>query len=189
MNLFIDTISNPAHLFIFNNSREIIDSYQWKAVWNESSTLIPKIDDFLQKNEVSYNHLNHIVIINWPGSFTWVRTAVLAVNTMNYIIKKELTALSFFDLYTSYPIVKSSSKRDCFLQKSSTSIIEIISNDDLNMYLKEDNISKVYWEVNIDILGECELLDKIDYLSIMREINFDTKQMIDPLYIKKPNIS
>jgi hypothetical protein len=46
-----------------------------------------------------------------------VRTTVLAANSINYIINKNMTALSFFDLHNTYPIIKASSKRDCFVQK------------------------------------------------------------------------
>jgi hypothetical protein len=42
---------------------------------------------------------------------------VLAANSINYIINKNMTALSFFDLHKKYPIIKASSKRDCFIQK------------------------------------------------------------------------
>jgi hypothetical protein len=40
-----------------------------------------------------------------------------------------MTALSFFDLHKNYPIIKASSKRDCFIQKTKDSKIEIINND------------------------------------------------------------
>ncbi|MFC1797855.1 hypothetical protein ACFLY2_01510 [Patescibacteria group bacterium] len=53
----------------------------------------------------------------------------MAANSINYIINKNMTALSYFDLHTSYPIIKASSKRDCFVQKDKNSKIEIIMND------------------------------------------------------------
>jgi len=55
---------------------------------------------------------------------------VLAVNTINYIIKKNITHLSFFDLFTSYPIIKSSSRRDLFVKYEKHATIEIVNNDD-----------------------------------------------------------
>jgi hypothetical protein len=40
-----------------------------------------------------------------------------------------MTAISYFDLHKTYPIIKASSKRDCFVQKDKDSKIEIIMND------------------------------------------------------------
>lgn len=172
MNLFIDTISNKANIIIFDSNRKIIDNTSWIIKWNESSTLIPEIDKLLKNNNTSYNKLENIVVINWPGSFTWVRTTVLAANSINYIIQKNMTAISYFDLHTCYPIIKASSKRDCFIQKNKNSKIEIIMNDIL-----------------IDEWVDIERLEKIDYISIIKNIKFDNLKQIQALYIKKPNIS
>jgi hypothetical protein len=43
-----------------------------------------------------------------------------------------MTAISYFDLHKTYPIIKASSKRDCFVQKNKNSKIEIIMNDVLS---------------------------------------------------------
>jgi len=101
-----------------------------------------------------------------------VRTAVLAANSINYIINKNMTAISYFNLHKTCPIIKASSKRDCFVQKNKNSKIEIIMNDILKQEL-------------IDI----EKVEKVDYISIIKELKFDNKKQIDALYIKKPNIS
>jgi hypothetical protein len=42
-----------------------------------------------------------------------------------------MTAISYFDLFKSYPIIKSSSKMDCFVKLNENSAIEIISNENL----------------------------------------------------------
>jgi hypothetical protein len=66
------------------------------------------------------------------------------VNTINFVINKQITSISFFDLFNNYPIVKTSSKRDCFIKKDKNSEIEIIRNDDLKQYLKENKINIIY---------------------------------------------
>jgi hypothetical protein len=33
------------------------------------------------------------------------------------------------------------------------------------------------------------MIEKVDYLSIIKELTFDDKKQIEALYIKKPNIS
>jgi hydrogenase maturation factor len=87
--------------------------------------------------------LENIVVVNGPGSFTGIRTISLIANTINYVIKKDLTEFSYFDLFDTYPICKPSSKRDTFVKKSESDEIEIIQNPDLENYFKENNIKKV----------------------------------------------
>ncbi len=185
MNLFINTISKNSIIILFNNNREILDKTIFEIKWNESSLLIPTIDQFLKKNKLNYNEIKNIVLVNWPWSFTWVRTVVLAINSINYITNNSLTPISYFELFKNYPIVKSSSKRDCFFKEKIDNNIEIILNQDIEKYLKEKNIKKIYWEAEIE---NVEIIENIDYLSIIKEIKLENIKKIDPLYIKKPNI-
>lgn len=189
MNIFIDTISNPAFIFLFNSNREIIDKITWEVRWNESSTLIPKIDELLEKNKLDYWDLDNLVVVNGPWSFTWIRTTILAINTINYIIDKNITALSYFDLFNNYPIIKSSSKRDAFVKYDKDTYIEIIENDKLLEILSNKNITTVYGEINPDVFENIKIIDKIDYISIIKNIKLDKAKQIQALYIKKPNIS
>ncbi|MFK7779749.1 MAG: tRNA (adenosine(37)-N6)-threonylcarbamoyltransferase complex dimerization subunit type 1 TsaB [Candidatus Gracilibacteria bacterium] len=189
MNLFIDTISKLATIILFNNEREIIGSLSWDIKGNESSTLIPQIDKLLKNNNVIYSGLNNIVVVNGPGSFTGIRTTVLAANSINYIIKKNMTAISYFDLHSAYPIIKSSSKRDCFFKQDKNSNIEIISNENLLNLLNNSGIKKVYGEAETKLFPDIEIFEKIDYVSIIKQIELTNVKQISALYIKKPNIS
>ena len=172
MDIFIDTISDTATILLFDKNRQIIDQIKWMVKGNESSTLIPQIDKLLKINNINYNDLENIVVVNGPWSFTWVRTTVLAANSINYIINENMTAISYFDLFNTYPIVKTSSKRDCFVKKDKNSKIEIITNE----------VLESEW---IDI----KTIEKVNYASIIKEIKLDNKKQIEALYIKKPNIS
>lgn len=189
MNLFIDTISNEACVILFGSDKGIVDKIVWDIKWNESSTLIPQIDILLKQNNLSYSDLENIITVNGPGSFTWVRTTVLTANSINYIIKKNMTAISYFDLFKSYPIIKSSSKMDCFVKLNENSAIEIISNENLINILNESWVKKIYWEVKSELFRKIKIFEKIDYSSIIKEIKLDNLKQIDALYIKKPNIS
>ena len=189
MNLFIDVISNPWVIILFNDNRIITDKIVLEIKWNESSILMPKIDEFLSKNNLNYKQINNIVLVNWPWSFTWVRTITLVVNTINYITKNNLTDISYFELFTNYPIIKSSSRRDSFFLLNEKSDIEIIYNDELIKLLEKKWINKIYWETNSDIFNNFEILEKVDYENIIQNIKFKKLKQIDPLYIKKPNIS
>ena len=77
MNLFINAISKNSYIALFNDERYILSSKFFNISWNESSLLIPSIEAFLKENHTNFKKLKNIVIVNWPGSFTWVRTNAL----------------------------------------------------------------------------------------------------------------
>ena len=189
MNLFIDTISSLSIIILFDQNRNILSQDNWIARWNESSTLIPKIDSFISQNNLEYSDINNIVIVSGPGSFTWVRTTVLVVNTLAFTLGCKITPLSYFDLFDTYPIIKASSRRDCFVQLSIASDVEIIPNELLQEHLSEKNISQIYGEKLEFLSDQVTIVEKIDYESIIKKVVFEENTRIEPLYIKKPNIS
>ena len=197
MNLLINALLENWKIILFDKNRNIISEKNIETLGNESEKLIWYIDDFLTKNNLEYKNLENIVVFAGPWSFTGIRTISLLVNTINFVIKKSITSLNFFDLFDSYPIIKSSSKRDSFFKKNQESEIEIIKNDDILDYLSENNISKLYWENNTLTqslplgreVASIKIFEKIDYSAIINKIEFENKKIIKPIYIKKPSIS
>lgn len=193
MILFVDTISNPGYIGLFDNNINLIKSDRINIKWNESSKLLVFIDDLIKSIELNYNDIKNIILVNWPGSFTWLRTSVLIINSINYLTKENLTSINFFELfelsYNSYPIVKTSSKRDLFIKKTFDSFIEIIKNEDLEIYLKENNIKTLYWELSNNINHEFDIISKINYENIIKSIELDNLDKIEAFYVKKPSIS
>lgn len=189
MNLFINAVSANWVFILFNQDREIFAREDIHVLWNESSKLIWLLDVFLKENKTTYYDIENIVVVSGPGSFTWIRTISLIANTINYVIKKHITDISYFDLFKEYPICKPSSKRDTFIQKEKDWEIELIQNQDLLLYFQEEKINKVYWELNKDYFVDIHTLDEIEYESIISEIKFRWNNLIKPLYIKKPSIS
>lgn len=206
MNLFINAVTQNWTLILFNTNKKILFQKNIEILGNESSKLIETIDVFLWENNIKYSDLDNLVVVNWPWSFTGVRTIVLAINTINFIIKKNITAINFFDLFENYPIIKSSSRRDLFVKYKKSDKIEIVKNDDFiktiihhpseALPLKgvprplNTKGSKVYWDLSNNILSErIEVISKIDYNKIIKNIIFQKNKLIEPLYIKKPNIS
>ena len=188
MNLFLDSISSPAYMCLFDDKRNIIKDIFVNVTWNESSKIIPELTLFLQNNNIDFDTIENTVVVNGPGSFTWVRTTVLIVNTLNYVIKKNMTPVHYFELFDQYPIIKSSSRRDHFVKKNKNSEIEIIENWELEEYIHQNNINNVYWETGYNF-ENITILEKIDYSSIIQKLELKKYTKIEPLYIKKPNIS
>lgn len=186
MKLFINTIAKNAYLWLFDENKKVFAEKYFEIKGNESSLLLPKIEEFLKENNLKYSDIENFIVVNWPGSFTWVRTAVLAINTINFITHKNITPISYFDLFDNYPIIKSSSRRDSFFKKDKNSEIEIWENEKIKKFLEKNNISKINWDWNLENI---EILENIDYYDIINKIELQKNKKITPLYIKKPNIS
>lgn len=184
MNLFIDTISCPAFLILFDKDRIIKDEFSWDARMQESSTLIPNIKNLLIKNSLKFENLKNIIIVSGPWSFTWVRTTSLVWNTISFLNPEcKITDITYFDLFKKYPIIKKSSKRDSFVKLKEDSEIIVVMNTDLKDYIKTDYA----WEYN-NFLEE-KNISEINYSEIIKETSFKNKNIISPFYMKKPNIT
>ena len=200
MNLLIDSISNPWTIICFSKEKNFFSQVRIDIAMNESSKLIWHINVFLKENHFNIWDINNIVVIHGPGSFTWVRTTVLVANTFAFRTHIRLTPLSYFDLFDSYPIIKQSSKRDVFMKKSIEGEIEILSNSECVEYIMQNNIKKIYWDFDISSKiaivqedsqskNDIENVSEVDYKNVILWITFQNKKQIEPLYIKKPNIS
>jgi len=185
MNLFLDTISPLGTLIAFDEKRHIQKQIFFDVLGKESTQLIEIFDAFLQDISLSYHDIDHIVVVAGPGSFTWVRTTILMVNTINFVIKKTLTSLSYFDLFDAYPIIKTSSKRDVFAKFSENEKIQIFSNEEILEKCQDLNTiatDAVFFE------GK-NTISTPDYQRIIHTVAFQNLSILQPLYVKKPNIS
>jgi hypothetical protein len=110
------------------------------------------------------------------------------VNTLAYTFDHiTLTPVNFFDLYSSYPIVKSSSKRDLFVKLSKSDIIRVMSNADFE---EQTQSEEVYGDTTHDRFErEIHISQEIDYSKFLKTISLEKNKRLAPLYIKKPNIS
>ena len=188
MYIFFDWVSSEWYIALVDTNKDIIASDNFQISWNESTQTIPIIDEFLTAQKVNYTDIENIMCVAGPWSFTWIRTISLVVNTLAYTYKNiKLTSVNFFDLYDTYPIVKSSSKRDLFVKYSKSDIIQVLSNTDFEN-LREDN--HIYWDTNCDrFTKDISISQKIDYQKVIKNIAITDTSKIAPLYIKKPNIS
>jgi tRNA A37 threonylcarbamoyladenosine modification protein TsaB len=191
INLFINAVTQNWTLILFDNNKKILSQKNIEILWNESSRLVEIIDIFLKKeNNIKYSDLENLIVVNWPWSFTGVRTIVLAINSINFIINKNITSLSFFDLFENYPIIKSSSRRDLFVKYKKSDKIQIVKNDDFIEKMSTEGFSPLMWDLSNNILSEeIKVNSEINYKKVLEKIIFQENKLIEPLYIKKPNIS
>ncbi len=191
MNLFLNAVSRNSCLLLFDDKRNIIDSENFSIYQNESSTLWKVIDNFIKKNKLSYRDIENIVVVEWPGSFTWIRSIILVVNTLAFAFSNiHLTWISFFNLFDDYPIIKNSSKRDIFFKKDRNEEIILLKNEEFIDFLKDNHINKVFWDFfESEKVFWISVDEKIFYDKIILRINLKKEKFLVPLYIKKPSIS
>lgn len=192
MNIFIDAVSSNWVLILFDTNRNILSKQNINVGTNESSLLPNILDNFLKNNGINYYDLENIVVVNWPWSFTWIRAIVLIVNTINFITNKDITPVNYFDLFDSFPIIKSSSKRDLFVKFNKNSEIEVLTNEDFLDVIKNKKTNIIYWDFPITFPfspGGKGQDRGINYENIIKNIKFKNFKIIEPLYIKKPLIS
>ncbi|MDD5770234.1 MAG: hypothetical protein PHE25_04635 [Candidatus Gracilibacteria bacterium] len=186
MNIFLDTLSPKNILILFDDNKNILQKYLFDVRLNESTKLIEEFDNFLKQNNLNYNDLKNIIVVNGPGSFTGIRTTILLVNTINFIIKGNITTLTYFDLFENYPIIKTSSKRDSFLKLEKDSAIEVVENTKLNDLFKTKNIKQIYSDINL--IDGINIISEPNYEYIIKNLQFKENKIVEPFYFKKPNI-
>lgn len=191
MDLFFDAVSSQGCIALFDENRVLCARQDVCVMGNESKQLPALIGHFLQENKADYTQLQNIVCVVGPGSFTAIRMITLIVNTLAYISPHiSLTALSFFDLYDTYPIVKTSSKRDLFVKWEKTAIIEVLENSVFFERVMEYHTQKIYGNItNCEQAQGFEVQNSYDIEAVMKKIEFQKLKKVAPMYIKKPNIS
>ena len=63
MYLFIDTLSDPTYIALFDEKREIIDVQTWLGKQHEFDTLTEEIDALTIRNSVLHKNLSGIVVM------------------------------------------------------------------------------------------------------------------------------
>jgi len=63
MYLFIDTISDPTFIALFDEKRHIVDTQTWSGKQHEFDTLTEEIHQLLEKNHIPYKVLSGIIVM------------------------------------------------------------------------------------------------------------------------------
>lgn len=75
-------ISGTLYLWIVKGQEEIF-SYTKKIIWHGSDKALIFVNEILQKNKISLNHIRQIIVVRGPGGFTAVRTGLIIANTVS----------------------------------------------------------------------------------------------------------
>lgn len=193
MYLFFDAVSTRGYIWLFNSDKILQAEYFFAASGNEGKELPGLIDMFLKQQSVSYTEIQNIVCVVGPGSFTGIRMVSLVVNTLAYIYPHlTLTPISFFDLYTQYPIINTSSKKDLFVKWEKHATIEVVGKGDFEAHMRSLPHAPKYCYGNASWgLWERTFFLEEQYVpsEVLQRTQIQTLKKLAPLYVKKPNIS
>ncbi len=85
--LVIDTSDKVARFGLFQN--KLVDKIEWVAHRELSKTFYLKLEELLDRNKLSYQDLDSIIIVRGPGSFTGLRISIVIVNAFSYALEIE----------------------------------------------------------------------------------------------------
>lgn len=189
MNIFINLISKPWIIIIFNKEREVIDEISWDSSLKEFDTLLEKLTEIVEKNNLKFEDIKEIHTVNWPGWFTWTRTTALVINTIKYLYKEiKLFSYNFFEIAelweNNYPMLIKANKREYLVKSSKNSIPEI-------KRLEEISEDKYFWMWDLVDFGNknTQINSLLDYKKIIKNLDKKGIEKIEPYYIKEPNIT
>lgn len=189
MYLFIDTISDPNYLALFDKERTIIDTQTWLWKHHEFDTLVEEIDNLLTKNNLPYGNLSGIVVIVWPGGFTGTRITTLVANTISYSFHVPLFPLTvgeFFAMqHAPFPWITPVTKKEVLLWTGK-------EPNDFTIAQISDLPEGAYSGISsIDFSGPNHTMHKVrDYAQVIAEIPLlQPSNRIRPIYARDPNIT
>jgi len=187
--LFIDTLSSPAFVCLFDNDKNITDSIIWEAKHAEFNTLTESIDTLLSRNAIEYSHLQWIICIVWPGGFTGIRVTTLVANTLGYsywIPLYPVTVNDFFRVQTApLPWILPLTKTEVLLwEKQNQLSPTIVRKNDL------ESLTQYSSNQSSSLLAEnISCIQANNYILFLKDFILPPKvSILQPLYARDPNV-
>lgn len=189
MYLLIDTVSIPATFVLFDAEKNIVSQESEDFRGRESERFLDSLLGFLAKNHMEYHDLKGVIVVNGPGSFTAMRIVTLTVNTLSFVHHIPLYELDYFTLSElskrDYPVLLRANRGEYLLQKKKTSSPKLVAISDIppGEYFGTG-------DVNDFTNGNISIQSSLRYDVFCRNFQSENPvQRIEPLYIKKPNIT
>lgn len=192
--LFLDTSSSYLSVGLSINGT-IVDKVFYQCIYQKDRFLVLEIRNLLQKNKISLEKLDALIIVNGPGSYVGVRIAVVVAKIFTLILKISVYQIS------SLEARKILNQNSIILINARFNRSYIASFDQNNNYLLKDQIMdnndvKIFIKKhpNFLLVGDLEYLNlvgkKIDILNNLNLI-FQSKKcvknpdLIKPVYLRE----
>lgn len=184
--LAINTASSQTGIALLDGQMLIAED-SWQARNDEAEKLLPAIKELVS----DFEEIKRVIVVRGPGSFTGLRVGIAVANTIAYLTGAELYALStleYWHLQSDLPCLVFAGSRGVYLED------ELIPLDELYQTLIDRQITQVTGDISADQIKE---LKDIEFVvptdtfgqSISRFTPGQPTKIVEPLYIKEPNIS
>lgn len=187
--LFVDTLSVPAFIGIFDEQNNIIWKKEWDARHAESDTLMESIESLLHTYTMSYKDIEKILCIVWPWSFTGVRVTTLVVNTIAFSFGMDLYPITIdqFFRYQNAPlpwIIPLTKNEVLFWSERDQQNPTITSLKDIDSSQPFSSITSQFsWIENVRCFHAHDHQNFLQNFTIKEKV-----QLLFPLYARDPNI-
>ena len=146
MILLIDC-SKGLHLVLGNKQKILVTSYK-PRLKKVSEALVVEIENLLNSASINYNNLTKIIVMNGPGSFTGIRTAVTAAKVLGLSLKIPVCGISLFDLLNLHHAkIKSNKNQKFFIHLNNQKFFM----QDIFKLGKKSEISIINFEIDLPI--------------------------------------
>ena len=146
MILLIDC-SKGLHLVLGNKKKILVTSYK-PRLKKVSEALVVEIENLLNSASINYNNLTKIIVMNGPGSFTGIRTAVTAAKVLGLSLKIPVCGISLFDLLNLHHAkIKSNKNQKFFIHLNNQNFFM----QDILKLGKKSEISIINFEIDLPI--------------------------------------
>ena len=146
MILLIDC-SKGLHLVLGNKQKILVTSYK-PRLKKVSEALVVEVENLLNSASINYNNLTKIIVMNGPGSFTGIRTAVTAAKVLGLSLKIPVCGISLFDLLNLHHAkIKSNKNQKFFIHLNNQNFFM----QDILKLGKKSEISIINFEIDLPI--------------------------------------
>lgn len=98
MKLALNTASKYTE-FALIDRRKVVAEEAWESRANESTILLPAIQEAMRRYEKTWSDLEEIVVVKGPGSYTGLRIGIAIANALAYGLKIPVRGMTLFDAY------------------------------------------------------------------------------------------
>ncbi len=188
--LFIQSVVDPAVFVLFETvNRTILSVVKKNIAHKESSEFLTNLETCLQDGKGDIRHLDSIVYVTGPASFTGGRIGCLTVNTIAYTTWSDLVGITYFDYLklsgNAYPMILEANMSEFILALSQDHALELRHIEDIPQLSYTGILSSPLAREKISIQWIKE-----DLPCFIRNLSLEKKvSELHTLYLKKPNIT
>lgn len=197
--LFIDTSSFDVSIAVLRNNKllNLIN----KHIPNEHSKYsVSYIDEVLKKSNINPKDVQHIVVVNGPGSFTGIRIGLTIAKVYAYLLDIEVTLVSSLKslaLSTEGDYILSiidARNDNCYIGLYDTNYNDVIKehfsnyNECMEILSKYDNVKVVSNSIlnssfDYEVISQINVENIVNYYQDKEKVN---AHKVLPNYLKEP---